>query len=595
MRRHRNGGGAPREPEPPPEPTPRARVHPAAWSPWLWVLPLAALIVVGWLVIRYGFLGGGQVTVRFVEARGLDRYSPVRYRGAKVGTVQRITVDKGLGEVLVRLAMDREMRDAMRTGTRFWIVEPGLDGGVASLLSGTYVAVAPGPGDRADEFRGQEHAPIVDAPEPGRIFVLESDADGEGTIGAPVKFRGMRVGRVLGSDYDQRRGVSRVHVFVVDRFAPHVREGTRFWRTGGLSVSLAGGRLGLGDASLAGLLSPGFAFYTPEMFAGPPAPEGTTFELHTSRDAAVAAAGGQHLAYRTYFPGPVDGLAPGTPVEMRGVRVGQVRDVRLRYVAASQSLETPVTLAIDPRQLGLDVPLPGSVEELRRRTDEALAALVRKGMRATLSSSLILPGAGAVRLETVAAAGTGRLDLGSDPPVIPAAAGGDGLAGAMQSLQRVAATLEQLPLREIAADLRSAARRVDALVGDPRLDGSLERLDSAMTRLDRVAGVADANVEPIAESLRNAAATIESAAAQAEAVVGTAGANVEPIAASLRRAAASAEAAAARAEGLLGSGPRQNYDLAKLVEELTRAAESVRALATYLSEHPDSLLKGRAP
>jgi paraquat-inducible protein B len=283
------------------------------------------------------------------------------------------------------------------------------------------------------------------------------------------------------------------------------------------------------------------------------------------------------------------------PVEMRGVQVGRVRDTQLRYVPETASLETPVTLEIDPRRLQLDEPLPGSVDELRDRTNEALAALVRQGMRAALSTSLVFPGAGAVRLDVVAAPGTAQLDLANEPPVIPAAAGGDGIAGALASLQRVAQTIEGLPLREIAGDLRSAARRVDALVGDPRLDASLERLDSATTRLDRVAGVAADNVDPIVASLRSAAESVESAAAQAESVVGTAGANVEPIAASLRRAAASAESAAARAEALLGSGPRQNYDLSELVEELTRAAESVRALATYLSEHPDSVLKGRAP
>ena len=72
----------------------RARVHPVEWSPWLWALPIAAVIFVGWLVVRYAFLGGGEVTVRFVEARGLERYSPVRYRGAKVGTVQQIGLDE---------------------------------------------------------------------------------------------------------------------------------------------------------------------------------------------------------------------------------------------------------------------------------------------------------------------------------------------------------------------------------------------------------------------------------------------------------------------------------------------------------------------
>jgi hypothetical protein len=43
----------------------------------------------------------------------------------------------------------------------------------------------------------------------------------------------------------------------------------------------------------------------------------------------------------------------------------------------------------------------------------------------------------------------------------------------------------------------------------------------------------------------------------------------------------------------MGSSARQNYDLGELVKELTRAAEAVRALASYLNENPDALLKGR--
>ena len=43
----------------------------------------------------------------------------------------------------------------------------------------------------------------------------------------------------------------------------------------------------------------------------------------------------------------------------------------------------------------------------------------------------------------------------------------------------------------------------------------------------------------------------------------------------------------------MGSASRQNYDLGALIKELTRAADSVRALAEYLTENPDALLKGR--
>ena len=86
--------------------------------------------------------------------------------------------------------------------------------------------------------------------------------------------------------------------------------------------------------------------------------------------------------------------------------------------------------------------------------------------------------------------------------------------------------------------------------------------------------------------MRNAATAMESVAATAQE-------NVAPIVQSLRSAAGSAEAAAARAEQLMGSSTRQNYDLGTLIKELTRAAEAVRALASYLEENPDALLKGR--
>lgn len=570
-----------------------ARVHPVEWSPWVWVLLGLALVLVGWLVVRYVFFGGGDVTVRFVEARGLDRYSPVRYRGAKVGTVQEILVDEGLEQVEVRISLDARMGDALNTGTRFWIVEPSLEGGVGNLIAGTYIAIAPGEGDRTRSFQGLEHAPIVAAPEPGRTFVLEAPNAGEAAIGTPVRFRGMTVGRVLGAAYDPRRGVSEIHVFVLDRFAGTVRETTRFWRTGGLSVSLGGGGLSLGGASLPSLLSPSFAYTTPEVLFGRRAAEGSRFELHPSEAAAVAAAGGPRLEYLTYFPGPVNGLAAGTPVRMKGVDVGSVRSVSLRYVAAAAGLETPVILTVDPRRLGIEVPPTSTRDELRRTMDEVLDRLVRNGLRARLASSLVLPGAGAVNLDLVAAAGTARLDLSTEPPTIPASGAGDGLAGALASLERVAATIEDLPLRQIAGDLRSAAHRVDALVHDPRLESSLARLDAALGDFEGAAAITRENVEPIARSLRNAATDVEAAAATIESAAGTAGENVEPIVDSLRNAAAAAEQAATRAGQILGDAPRQNYDLGELMRELTRAAEAVRALATYLTENPEALLRGR--
>jgi paraquat-inducible protein B len=564
-----------------------AVVHTAKWSPWIWIVPVVAVFFVGYMIVRYGFFGGGDITVRFADARGLDRYSPVRFRGAKVGTVQKITIDQDLQQVVVRISMDASMNHALNKGTHFWIVEPGLDsGGIGGLLTGTYVAIAPGHGDQTREFAGQEYAPILSPPGAGKTIILEAHGLGSLAIGAPVTYNGVRVGNILGHEYDQVHGLSLIHAFVVQRFASQIRQSTRFWRGGGLNVSLSGGGLSMGGGGIASLLTSPVSFYTPEMFPGAEVANGTHFQLYDSEGAAVAAADGPHLTYVTYFPGPVRGLVPGTPVQMKGVQVGHVRDVRLRYVPQTATLQTPVTLEIDPRLLELDLTGAASREDLRMRMNDAMSRLVAKGMRATLSTSLVLPGAGGVALETVAAPNTGRLVTSVDPPIIPAASSGSGIEGALSAVNDIAARIRNLPIEEIAGHLRSTAARMDSLVHDPALDQSLQRLNRSLADVEKVTATARENVGPIAKSVRNAAAS-------AEDVARTAKENVGPIVQSLRNTAAAAEGAATRAQQLMGSSPRQNYDLGNLVKELTRAAEAVRTLASYLEENPDALLKGR--
>lgn len=544
------------------EEAPRAKVHLAKWSPWVWIIPAIAIFFAGFLVVRYGFFGGGDITVRFADARGLDRYSPVRFRGAKVGSVQKITIDKNLRQVVVRMSLDASMSHALNKGTRFWIVEPGLEGGgLGGLLSGTYVGIAPGEGESTRDFVGQEYEPVLSPPEDGKTFVLEAHGLGSISVGSPVQYNGMHVGSILGAEYDAQRGITYVHAFVTKRFADSVRQSTRFWRAGGLTLSLSGAGVSMGGAGVQSLLVPPVAFYTPEVLPGAPVAEGTHFTLFDSEGTAIAAADGQHLTYVTYFPGPVRGLTAGTPVQMKGVQVGHVRDVRLRYVPATASLETPVAIEIDPSVLQLDVKNVASREQLRAMMNDALGKMVQKGMRATLNTSLVLPGAGGVSLDFVAAPGTGRLVTTVDPPIIPAAPAGGGIDSALAALNDVAARIRKLPIEEIAGHLKNTTAQVDKLVHDPALSESLQRLNRSMADVEKITGTARDNVGPIVESLRNAAA--------------------------------SAQEAAARAQQMLASAPRQDYDLGNLVKELTRASESVRALADYLQENPDALLKGR--
>jgi hypothetical protein len=41
---------------------PQATVHTAKYTPWLWLIPALAVFFVGYLIVRYGFFGGGDIT-----------------------------------------------------------------------------------------------------------------------------------------------------------------------------------------------------------------------------------------------------------------------------------------------------------------------------------------------------------------------------------------------------------------------------------------------------------------------------------------------------------------------------------------------------
>lgn len=72
-----------------------------------------------------------------------------------------------------------------------------------------------------------------------------------------------------------------------------------------------------------------------------------------------------------------------------------------------------------------------------------------------------------------------------------------------------------------------------------------------------------------------------------------------PILAQLRRVAAEAQATVDTARSLIASNGAvqsqpQTTSLGNAMYELTRAARSLRELADYLDQHPESLLRGRS-
>src|SRR5581483_3223296 len=92
------------------------------WPGWIWSVPIAAVALVVWLLLRALSTNGIKVTVVFDNAEGLKANgSDVTYRGVQVGEVTGVDLTDDQRHVNVSLSIDREMKRALNAGTRFYL------------------------------------------------------------------------------------------------------------------------------------------------------------------------------------------------------------------------------------------------------------------------------------------------------------------------------------------------------------------------------------------------------------------------------------------------------------------------------------------
>jgi paraquat-inducible protein B len=419
-----------------PEQLPQARRRRSRLAAWFWAIPLAALALVGWLATKEWLIGSGDVTVVFARAEGLSPGAAVRYRGASVGRVRDIRLADDLAHVNVVLRIEGPISDHIGTGTLFWIERPGLASGqIKNLIAGASVGVQPADGKPQQMFNGLEEPPVLPASQPGRSFVLRTDDAGGISPGAPVLFHGVEVGRVLGTRLAAAQGGAatggavqggpvEVPVLVEAKYADFVRRSSAFWRAGGLSVSTGGG-LDVNFPSLQSLISGAIAFDTPEAFAGPPAGPDTAFRLYADRDAAKAVPGGSVFAYFVRFPKAVGGLGSGAPVTLEGRQIGRVAKTGIDIDPETGSVTMPVEIGIDALALDPQAGTAATRDQLGDMLNQALAKLVRNGLRAKVASSGFLSMGKSVELAMASGAKPASLDQTHQPPAIPAEAAAD--------------------------------------------------------------------------------------------------------------------------------------------------------------------------
>ncbi|TVT80902.1 PqiB family protein [Pseudomonas sp. H3(2019)] len=326
---------------------PKAKTRPASnWSA-IWVLPLIALMIGGWLGWRAYNETGIEVQVRFESGEGIQvNKTEVVYKGMPVGKVKSLTLDdegKTRG-VIATIEMNKDVEQYLKTSTRFWLVKPSVTlagiTGLETLVSGNYVAISPGEGEPSRKFTALTKEPPLSDSKPGLHLTIKADRLGSLNRGSPVFYKQIQVGQVKSYQLSEDQSTVEIKVFIEPTYANLVRKYTRFWNASGISIDANLSGVKVRSESLASIVAGGIAFATPDNRKdSPPTDPSLPFRLYEDFDAAQA---GIRVKVKL---SDFEGLQAGrTPVMYKGIQVGNLKALKIDPDLSSATAE----LTLDP-------------------------------------------------------------------------------------------------------------------------------------------------------------------------------------------------------------------------------------------------------
>lgn len=449
----------------------------------IWIVPILAMLVGVGLAVQAIRARGPEITLQFSVAEGLEAgKTRVKFKDVAIGTVSDIALSKDRKSVRVSVQMDKQAEGLVVEDSRFWVVRPrvaaGGVSGLATLLSGVYIAMDPGKSEKtSDEFVGLEIPPQVTSDTPGRQFLLKADDLGSIDVGVPVYYRRIPVGRVASYEMQKDgKGVD-VQIFVDAPYDAFVTTDTRFWHASGVDVALTSEGVKVDMQSLASLIAGGVAFAamdSPDGEEAPRAPEGSIFSLHQNHTAAMRVPDRLVHRYLMTFNESVRGLAVGSPVDYRGITVGEVTKIDLRFDHKASQFLILVEINMYPerflrRTRNLDPEGSGS-DRARKMIDK----MVTRGFRAQLRSGSLVGGQRYVALDFFKNVPAAHVDWSLRVPELPTQQGTldsleDQVLLIVESLRKTVAHVDQLVLHldkevvpELNQTLQSARKTLES-------------------------------------------------------------------------------------------------------------------------------------
>ena len=515
----------------------------------VWLIPLVAALVGGWLAVKTILEQGPTITISFKTAEGLEAgKTKIKYKDVEVGLVKSVTLSNDLTRVIATAEMVKDAESSLVEDTRFWVVRPRISGGgvtgLGTLLGGSYVGTDIGKSkNKRHDYIGLEVPPVIAADVPGRHFILRADTLGSLDFGVPVFFRRLQVGQVTEYELNKDgKGVT-LKIFVNAPYDQYVNGNTRFWNASGIDVTVDASGIKVNTESLVSIVIGGIAFQTlAENAVLPPAEADAVFNLHPDRTVALKHKETLYSDLIVVFRESVRGLLPGAPVDFLGITLGEVVAIKTQFDQVKKDFSIPVEIRIYPERFTSRYekgPTGGRI--VKGDPKEFWRVIIEEhGFRAQLRTGSLLTGQLYIALDFFPNAPKVKVDMSQVPFEIPVVPSGlqelqKTITELANKLAKIAGALEKVPYGEISKNVNE----------------TLQSANSVMKQLDK------------------------------------------EIAPEVRDVLLDAHKALTAAEHLMSAEAPLQQDTREAMREIGRAAQALRVLADYLERHPEALIRGK--
>jgi len=482
----------------------------------VWIVPIVAALIGVWVTVTAILNRGPEITIVLRSAEGLGAgKTKIHYNGVDIGTIKPIRLTDDHRHAIAIAEMAPRTDEFLVEDTKFWVVSPRVSGasvtGLGTLISGAYIGMEIGKSQKKQrEFTALDTPPVVTGDVPGRFFVLKTADLGSVDYGTPIYFRRLRVGQVVTYELDKDGRTLTIKIFVNAPYDQYVTQDTLFWQASGIDVSLSASGVSVETQSLMSLLIGGLTFETPATGpALPPAEANTEFSLYNSRAEAYRPPPKNPQTYVLAFRQSVRGLAPGAPVEFRGIPIGQVEDVHAVADTKNLDFRILVTISVDPQRLGVKIHGPGAgAGERSAAHRQMIEALMADGLRAQLRTGNLLTGSLYVSLDFFPDAPPFKVDWSQSPvrlATIPSK-----LEGIDENVASIIKKLDAVQYQEIGGDLRKTLAGIDrTLASTNRALDAADKLIGPDSGLDQELANTLHEVKGAARSIRSLADYLE--------------------------------------------------------------------------------------